>query len=65
MIEEVLSSRFTAAADIYQEENINHNQASVDTIERLLGEEGLGAYKPQVILLVAKINKAKRVEFCR
>jgi hypothetical protein len=25
MIEEVLSSRFTAAADIYQEENINHN----------------------------------------
>jgi hypothetical protein len=25
MIEEVLSNRFTTAADLYQDENINHN----------------------------------------
>ncbi len=66
MIEEVLSNRFTTAADLYQDKNINHNnQVSVDTIESLLLEEGLGAYKPQVIPLITDIKKAKRVEFCR
>jgi hypothetical protein len=44
MIDEVLSNQFTIAADLYQDENINHNNSvSVDT---LLCEEGLGAYKP-------------------
>ncbi len=52
MIEEVLSNRFTTTTDLYQDENTNHNnQVSFDTLERLLREEGLGAYKPQVILL--------------
>ncbi len=49
MIKEFLSNRFTTAADLYEDENINHNnQVSVDT---LLREEGLGALKPQVIPL--------------
>ncbi len=61
MIEEVLSNRFTTAAYLYQDENINHNQVSVDT---LICEEGLGAYNPQLISLVTEINKAKPVQFC-
>ncbi len=54
MINEVLSNRFTTAVDLFNNENINHNGASVYTIERLLHDEGLGAYKPQIISLVTE-----------
>jgi hypothetical protein len=43
MINEVLSNRFTtAAADLFNNENINYNIVSLDKIERLLRDEGLG-----------------------
>ncbi len=54
MINDVLSNGFTNAVDLFNNENINHNGVSIDTIERLLRDEGLGAYKPQIIPLVTE-----------
>ncbi len=65
MIGTVLGNRFLTAEDLYNDENLNHNNVSVHTIRRMLNDEGLGAYKPKVIPLVSEPNKEKRLEFSR
>jgi hypothetical protein len=65
MLNEVLNNRWTIAMDLFHNKTINHHDMSVNTIKRLLNEEGLNAYIPIIILLISETNKEKRPEFCQ
>ncbi len=64
MIEEVLTDRFTQAADLFNNQKINKNNYSVSAIKRMLDEEGLNAYRPRIIPFITEKNKEKRLSFC-
>ncbi len=49
--------------DLFHNKTINHHDVSVNTIKRLLNEEGLNAYIPTIILLISETNKEKRLYF--
>jgi hypothetical protein len=57
MIDKVLKKRWTTAVYLSNDEKLNPNGDSVDTIERKLIEEYLNAYRQVVILLVSEPNK--------
>jgi hypothetical protein len=57
MIDKVLKNRWTTAVDLCNDEKLNPNGVSVDTIERMLIEEHLNAYRQVVIPLVSEPNK--------
>ncbi len=54
MIDKVLNNRWTAALDLFNDEKLNPNGDSVDTIERMLIEKHFNTYRQVVIPLVNK-----------
>ncbi len=46
MISKVLSNCWTTAVYLFHDEQINTNDVSVKTIQRMLQKEGLNAYRP-------------------
>jgi hypothetical protein len=51
--------------DLFHNKTINQNYVSVNTIKRLLDDEGLNAYIPRIILLILETNKEKWLDICQ
>lgn len=49
MIDKVLSNRWTTAQDLFHDQKLNIVGASVDTIQRMLTDEGLNACRPTIV----------------
>ena len=61
MIEVVLENREITASYILREKELNHNNVSVRTIERMLNNEELKARRPVKCHKISEVNKVKRV----
>jgi hypothetical protein len=57
IIDKVLKNRWTTALDLFNDEKLNLNGVSVDTIETMFIEELFYAYRQVVIPLVSEPNK--------
>jgi hypothetical protein len=50
----ILDNRFLTAEDLYNDENLNHNNISVHIIRFMLNYDLLIAYKSNIITLVSE-----------
>ncbi len=57
MVDAVLANRWTTAVDLYHNKKLNTIDASIKTIQRMLDEVGLGAYRPTKVPYISKDNK--------
>ena len=65
MIERARFDSWITAADLASDEKFNEAEASIRTIQLMLNDAGLYAYKPFSIPVISEENKCKRVEFCQ
>ncbi len=56
MVAAVLKSRWLTAVDLFSNKNMDHNNVSVSTIERMFYEQGLKARAQQKILVISEKN---------
>ena len=57
MIDVVLKNRWTTAVNLYNNNDLNTVGASVSTIERMLRDVHLDAYRPVIAPLITEENK--------
>ncbi|KAL4473462.1 hypothetical protein ABPG72_012141 [Tetrahymena utriculariae] len=65
MIDEVLNNRYMTAAEMSRNQDLNPDNCSVSAIKRMLSDEGLKSYRPQIIPYITNINKEKRFQFAK
>ncbi|KAL4500733.1 hypothetical protein ABPG72_019967 [Tetrahymena utriculariae] len=64
IVEAVKNNRFLTAVDIAKDKTLNKDAVDQRTIRRILEEEGLHAFKPQIVTEIAIPNRQKRLDFC-
>ncbi len=58
MVDAVLANRWTTAQDLFNNKKLNTIDASsARTIQRMLDEVGLGAYRPTKVPFISEDNK--------
>ncbi len=57
MVDTVIANRWTTAMDLYHNRKLNTIDASARTIQRMLDEVGLGAYRPTKVPFISEDNK--------
>ncbi len=62
MVDAVLANRWTATMDLHHNKKLNTIDTSARTIQRMLDEVGLGAYRPTKFPFTSEYNK---MEFCQ
>ncbi len=61
MVDTVVAKRWTTAQDFFHKKKLNTIDASARTIQRMLDEVGLGAYRPTKVPFISEDNK---IDFC-
>ncbi len=64
-IDGVKLDRWITAAALSRDKDLNPDGVSADTIERVLNEAELYAYRPAVVAEISDVNKEKRIDFCQ
>ncbi|KAL4500903.1 hypothetical protein ABPG72_020137 [Tetrahymena utriculariae] len=65
IVDFVLTNRFTTAADIYRNKDLNTHDLTSQTIRNVLKDEGLKAFKPVIVNCINEGNKQKRKDWCK